>query len=71
MKKILFILSAILFSLLLGTGLQYLIVGMFTLTVPQFDSYTVWNWIFQIIYWLLLTFFSSFLALECAEDEGF
>lgn len=71
MKKILFILSAVLFGLLLGTGLQWFIMMAFTFEVKDITNFTTWNWIFQVAYWLFLISFSAFLATEATEDEGF
>jgi len=37
-------------ALLIGTGLQFFMYGMFTFKSLDFNTYEVYNWVLQIIY---------------------
>jgi hypothetical protein len=37
-------------ALLIGTGLQFFMYGMFTFKTIDFSSYSVFNWILQTVY---------------------
>lgn len=37
-------------ALLIGIGLQFFMYGVFTFTILDFSTYSVFNWILQVIY---------------------
>lgn len=37
-------------ALLIGMGLQFFMYGIFTFKMIDFSTYSVFNWMFQIIY---------------------
>lgn len=39
-------------ALLIGIGLQFFMYGVFTFRTIDFSSYSVFNWIWQIIYFV-------------------
>jgi hypothetical protein len=57
-------LLAICLALLVGIGLQYLMVGAMFMHTMDFASFTVVNWIFEAIYVIFLICLALKLELE-------
>lgn len=69
MKFIYCIAFACLFFLV-GTGLQYLFYGMFSLSTIDMSKYTLINWVLQATWWTMLVAF-GILAGDNAHESTY
>ena len=53
--------------LLIGTGIQYIVNGLIHFELLDFETFSIMNWIFQILYWVLIIFYS--IGLEKEYDK--